>query len=142
MGKQTRYIGEKFGRLTIIGGPFRRNRQTYYLCKCDCGNEKEVRGSHLSSGSIQSCGCLRKEKTSQMMTDDLTGQIFGKLKVLELDKEKAKETGMSIWKCLCECGNVSFVRTADLRNQNTQSCSCHRISKGELVIKEILIKIY
>ena len=133
MGKQTRYIGEKFGRLTIIGGPFRRNRQTYYLCKCDCGNEKEVRGSHLSSGSIQSCGCLRKEKTSQMMTDDLTGQIFGQLMVLERDYTKKKSN--AYWYCKCKCGNITSVRGIDLKNGHTQSCGCVKSLKEETIEK-------
>lgn len=122
MGKQTRYIGEKFGRLTIIDGPIRKNRQTYYLCKCECGNEKEIRGSHLSSGSIQSCGCLRKEKISQLRTDDLTGQIFGKLTVLERDFEKTGSN--AYWICQCKCGNITTVRGADLKQGHTRSCGC------------------
>lgn len=133
MGKQTRYIGEKFGRLTIIGGPFRRNKQTYYLCKCDCGNEKEVRGSHLSSRSIQSCGCLRKEKISQMMTDDLTGQIFGQLMVLERDYTKKKSN--AYWYCKCKCGNIVSVRGIDLKNGHTQSCGCVKSLKEEIIEK-------
>ena len=31
-----------------------------WLCKCECGTEKNYRGSHLRSGHTKSCGCLNK----------------------------------------------------------------------------------
>ncbi len=32
-----------------------------WLCRCDCGNTKNVRGHSLRSGVIRSCKCLQKE---------------------------------------------------------------------------------
>lgn len=32
-----------------------------WLCKCDCGNSKIARGSHLKEGDIKSCGCLVRD---------------------------------------------------------------------------------
>lgn len=133
-------IGKRYGRWTVIEYIEDRNHKPYYLCKCNCGTEREICRDYLVNGTSQSCGCLQKEIVAKNNFIDLTGQTFGKLKVLELHEEKTEEKGMSIWKCLCECGNISFVRTADLKNKNTQSCGCHRISKGELCIKEILIR--
>lgn len=37
-------------------------RQAFYLCRCDCGNDKIVNGNNLKSGSIKSCGCLVKSR--------------------------------------------------------------------------------
>ena len=56
-------IGQKFGRLTVI----KRSRtdkfgHILWLCKCECGNEKEVISSNLIRGYTQSCGCIQKEK--------------------------------------------------------------------------------
>jgi hypothetical protein len=53
---------KKFGRLTVIG----KTRKTsygnsYWLCKCDCGNTKEVFGKSLINGDTKSCGCYRTE---------------------------------------------------------------------------------
>ena len=64
MGKQIENLtGQKFNRLTVVK---RVENDKYnhimYLCKCDCGNTKIVRGSHLKAGFIQSCGCLNIEK--------------------------------------------------------------------------------
>lgn len=54
--------GTKFGRLTVVKEITERGYSRYFLCKCDCGNEKTVRMDHLRHGEIMSCGCLLKEK--------------------------------------------------------------------------------
>lgn len=53
--------GQRFGRFTVIGFAETRSGRAYWLCRCDCGNEKTVRGAHLMSGDTISCGCYRDE---------------------------------------------------------------------------------
>lgn len=51
--------GQKFNKLTVIKfSHFDKKKNSYWLCKCDCGNEKVVRRNHLISGGVQSCGCV------------------------------------------------------------------------------------
>lgn len=61
--------GKRFGKLTVLNkiessfglqgdGTFK------WLCKCDCGNELEVRGGDLKNGHTKSCGCYRIEQVS------------------------------------------------------------------------------
>lgn len=59
MAKIKDLSGQRFGKLTAIK-PVGRNKHGNYfwLCKCDCGNEKTVRSSSLLSGYTRSCGCL------------------------------------------------------------------------------------
>lgn len=51
--------GKKFDRLLVIkrvaNHPSSGN--AVFLCKCDCGNETNVTGSHLRTGHTRSCGC-------------------------------------------------------------------------------------
>ena len=47
----------RFGSLIVVSKVKSRNGKTYWLCQCDCGNQKEVQTSHLMSGAIKSCGC-------------------------------------------------------------------------------------
>jgi len=54
---------------------------------------------------------------------DLSGKTFGKLFVIEW-------AGNSRWKCLCDCGNETFVLTANLNRNNTTSCGCIRNIKA------------
>ncbi len=63
MSKPIDLTGQKFGRLTIIRRINDDKRgQSYWLCKCNCGEEKVIHGSSLKNGGTKSCGCLRKEQ--------------------------------------------------------------------------------
>ena len=55
-------IGNTYGHLVVIERAEANilpcgQKQTQYLCKCDCGNTKIVRSLALRSGSTKSCGC-------------------------------------------------------------------------------------
>lgn len=56
--------GQRFGRLVVVQFSHVKSKQTYWLCKCDCGNTKVCRAGHLRYGATKSCGCLRIENTS------------------------------------------------------------------------------
>jgi hypothetical protein len=56
--------GKRFGRLLVISICEPRKGVTYWLCRCDCGKEKEIRGADLKSGKTNSCGCLQLERQS------------------------------------------------------------------------------
>lgn len=59
--------GRKYGRLTVLElAPLRKKTtggtspwRVYWRCQCDCGRIRDVKGSSLTSGKTQSCGCLR-----------------------------------------------------------------------------------
>lgn len=38
----------------------KNSKSAFFLCRCVCGKEIPIRGAVLSSGKIQSCGCLNK----------------------------------------------------------------------------------
>jgi hypothetical protein len=55
--------GQRFGKLTAlrrIATP-RGGSGAYWLCRCDCGNEKRGPAGNLRRGTLRSCGCLRRE---------------------------------------------------------------------------------
>lgn len=55
---------------------------------------------------------------------NLTGQIFGRLTVIEFAYSLSNT---QLWKCLCECGEIRFIPTANLRSGHTRSCGCLKI---------------
>lgn len=57
--------GQKFGRYTVLGQAESKHGKTYWLCRCECGNERTVQGTHLKMGRAQSCGCLAREQRAQ-----------------------------------------------------------------------------
>ncbi len=63
--------GRIFGRLHVLYFDKERSSElnaTYWLCRCECGAIKSIKGSHLLDGSIKSCGCYKKEKQSIIST--------------------------------------------------------------------------
>jgi hypothetical protein len=50
-------LGKQFGRLTVVES----KTKDRWLCRCCCGKEKIVRGNHLRSGRIVSCGCRKAQ---------------------------------------------------------------------------------
>lgn len=58
--------GKRFGRLIVIKRATDKDyNRPHWVCKCSCGNPKEVivAGHNLKDGHVSSCGCLRSELT-------------------------------------------------------------------------------
>ena len=158
MGKIKDLTGQKFGRLTVLRLDEERNciekerkkkgeikrASIYWLCNCDCGkNYISIRGNDLYNNKRKSCGCLYNENAKNKRID-LTGKIFGRLTVIEVNEEETNkerervkngETSSSsvIWKCKCCCGNKNIlnVRANNLLSGTSTSCGCYN--------KEIII---
>lgn len=60
-GKLINLKGKRFGKLEVKerAGSDKWGTATW-LCQCDCGGTKVVRGGSLRSGKVKSCGCLYK----------------------------------------------------------------------------------
>lgn len=92
-----------------------------WLCQCACGNLTTVSSTHLMRpNGTRSCGCLKHQLSPSLI--DLTGQTFGRLKVLRRD-ETAPGSRIK-WICQCKCGNTVSVLSSSLRNGKTKSCGC------------------
>lgn len=52
---------------------------------------------------------------------DLTGQRYGRLTVLAPAENIG---GRTAWRCLCDCGQETIVKTHHLRSDHTKSCGC------------------
>lgn len=68
MPKALDITGQRFGSLVAISKAKSRSGKTYWLCQCDCGNQKEIQTSHLIEGSIRSCGCQSFNKDQNINT--------------------------------------------------------------------------
>ena len=55
--------GQRFGRWLALQS-VQKDRRARFLCRCDCGTEKILRGDMLRSGNSNSCGCTRMPSIS------------------------------------------------------------------------------
>ena len=125
--------GRKYGRLTAL----QYVGEGYWECKCDCGNKAIVKTYNLNSGNTQSCGCLQKDRASEVSLVSLVGNRYGKLTVIS--RVENNRFGHVCYHCICDCGGETIVDATNLRNGNTISCGCIK-SKGEMVINNWLVK--
>lgn len=114
--------GQKFGKLTAVY-PLKEIKGSSYVwhCKCECGNEIDVRLSSLTSGNTNSCGCQRREKLKGK-AKDISGKQFGLLTAIAPTEKR--ENGSVVWKCSCDCGNTIEVPLIRLTSGNVKSCGC------------------
>jgi len=121
--------GQRFGRLAVIKRVEKpkevkyKNKLVYWLCKCDCGNEKIANGAFLRQGTTQSCGCWKEEQRKEF--DDLTGKIFGKLTVIKrVEKPKHIKWDRPYYLCKCVCGKEQIMNGSSLTTGEKTSCGC------------------
>ena len=148
MGKMRDLTGQKFGRLTVVECAGKLDGRRYsWKCICDCGNEKIVEGSRLTSGNTRSCGCLTKETGIHKYNKEQSekakipiGTVFGKLTVLEDIgfREQVAGHNRRWYKCQCECGRIHEVQGNMLKQGQVLSCGHCVSSKGEFLISKIL----
>lgn len=89
-------IGQKWGRLTIVGGydtsghiTASGKKQTTVMCDCECGTKnKKIVLIHLTQGHTKSCGCLAREVRSQ--NGKKVGEKFGLLTKYSLVERSAR----------------------------------------------------
>lgn len=116
----------KYGKLKIVKTFIKkignRNRK-YCVCVCDCGKEKIVSLGNLISGNVTTCG----DRVCNGKAIDLSNKKFGRLCVTSNHKHI---TGKGFcWECVCDCGNVLWVRSGCLISGNTKSCGCLKVER-------------
>ena len=73
--------GQRFGRLTAVSARYcgaSNHYRVFWLCRCDCGTEKEIVMDCLVSGMTKSCGCFKRENPTNV-THGLTGTPTNKI---------------------------------------------------------------
>lgn len=72
---------EKYNNLEIIKkyNKISKNnkKRIYALCKCECGNVKEIRYDSIKSGKTRSCGCLHLETAIKNFSSKYTHEKSG-----------------------------------------------------------------
>lgn len=127
MGKITDLTGMKFGKLIVINRAENssngNNRNSRWLCKCDCGKEIITYGLNLKGGSTKSCGCLKKGRKAV----DMAGMRFGRLTVIKRAEDYVCSNNKHPrWLCKCDCGKEIVVISGSIKRGNTKSCGCLR----------------
>ena len=140
--------GKQFNDLTVLYQvenkkftDYYKTGRTYWRCRCSCGKECDVQTSDITRGKRKDCGHSHDEYLHTKRTIDISGNIYGQLKVIEmLPAQKVDKK----WRAMCKaecllCGNIIEIKRDYLINGDTKSCGCCR-SQGELEVQNYLIE--
>ena len=108
--------GKRYGKLKVLSFDAVQRGEPYFLCKCDCGQEKSVRGANLRSGNTTSCGCSRrKARKWRRGCRSINHQfVFGR-----------DPTSKSKWVACCEfCLYLQSLTEQRLKNCKARLCPC------------------
>lgn len=135
-------VDNKYGFLKVESfiKTVKKGRETihYYDCSCECGNKHIIATRNvLIKGDKKSCGCAYA-KAGKRRTEDLSGQYFGRWKVIKQAETRYSKSGKTrsiMWECECQCGNktIKNVGARALKTGMSKSCGCLQ--------KEIISKI-
>ena len=91
------YQGKRFGKLTVLKElPDRdKYKRVMWLCRCDCGNERDVPTGDLTGGTGKSCGCLRP--TPNMTVCDFCGNDIQRKPSCVYDKNFCNRKCQALW---------------------------------------------
>jgi hypothetical protein len=133
-------IGDRYGRVVLIEELNKAKKEPrgyarVFLCKCDCGNTKEISFNSLRTGNTRSCGCLKREVNSIHMSRITNsgknkaivkkGDKYNRLTVIkELDEVITKHGNNRVFLFQCECGNTHKADIKCVKSGNTKSCGC------------------
>lgn len=133
-----KYIGKRYNHLTIMDIIRNDKGEPLALCKCACGNVKEIKLSNVRNGHTSLCGCFEKSsRYNRKHHVDIANKRFGMLTAIRTTNKRKNNGGM-IWECKCDCGNIAFVSYYNLSKGKTTSCGCRKTSKWEDFIDNYL----
>lgn len=100
-------VGRQFGKWTVIS----HIKGCHYLCKCECGTERDIAYNHLLKGNTTSCGCGRKTIIPGMKIDRVT-----------VIREAEKDGIYPQYECRCDCGKILIMKAYSLKNKCQKCC--------------------
>lgn len=89
-------VGQKFGRLRVIGYSGESRTRSMFSCECDCGEICIVLGNRLKNGHTKSCGCYSRD--IQSMVHKIHGLSNGKDQLYSIWRTiKARCSNQNTW---------------------------------------------
>jgi hypothetical protein len=84
--RQLELSGKRFSMLLVIRLDGVKNKHLYFWCKCDCGKERSIMGTRLTTGVNKSCGCNRTPQTTKKYREHPLYDVWKGMKARCRDK--------------------------------------------------------
>ena len=123
-GNYSRFIGDKFGELTVLNVKEEKKNSTLvrkFECLCSCGKKVTKRSDYILYGKIKSCGHLKGVNLKKDFSN-LIGKKFNRLTILDISEPMTKLKSQRICTCLCSCGRKVEKNLSLVIKGYTKSC--------------------
>ena len=126
--------GLRFGRLVALSFSHRKNKQTFWNVKCDCGTEKVVNYVHLVESRTKSCGCIKRELMSAKSGENshLWRGGFAKIYPKEwnnlLKESIRKRKGRKLQFPCCDNSDIGKGQRLDVHHIDGNKLDCREIN--------------
>lgn len=133
MNKLSCNLGDKFGEWTVLNPNCgSRGGHTYVLCKCSCGQIREINLTALVRGRTSKCKkCSARERTIKLQI----GSRYNHWTVIEGPIYK---NSTAFYKCRCDCGKEQLIVPITLldNKHNKQCLKCAQKENKQIFMKE------
>lgn len=110
MNPKFHLVGQRFGNLLVIKRLPNVMGSRWWLCRCDCGNEKALAAGWLRSGNSKSCGCGQRMAARKACQDRATHQMTG-------------QRPYNIWRTMkARCSRPTHIGWADYGGRGIRVC--------------------
>lgn len=126
MRPQRDLTGQRFGRLVAVHAvdrPEGKNSGTFWLCKCDCGNDLVTRSTSLLAGLTASCGCSRRRSYPKRAAPP-TPSADSSFEVLRRSDPPSNEFGHPMWRVRCQLCGEEFDLNYNRIGNDRMRCKC------------------
>lgn len=126
--------GTTFNRWTVIK-KVSETGKSVWLCRCVCGEMRDVRGSNLMNGKSKSCGCLHKEIIStHRMSKDPTYNSWKSCvnRCSEADRKYYGAEGVTV----CDRWVESFENFLEDMGERPEGTTLNRVGGAKVYSKE------
>lgn len=113
--------GNRYNNLVVISFAYTKNGLAYWNCLCDCGNTIIVRGNHLRTGAVKSCGCLisYKEKCIENILKEYNIQYEQQYIFSDLKDKKSLRFDFALFKHNTLIGLIEYNGMQHYEEPNT-----------------------
>lgn len=126
-----KYIGNKYGKLTILEFIKKEGSSYLYKTKCDCGNyciKNIYEISRKSRNNPPNCGCTKKIQINENQQSYI-GKKFNNLTILEF---VGKQNNNPLYKYQCDCGTIKESVLENIRRSKTCGCKNIKYKIGDI----------
>lgn len=112
IAKSKMKIGSVFGKLKVLYRTDNdKNKHTFFVCSCECGNYTKIETGSLNNGHATSCGkCSNRGNELVSLLNQQLGVFYVLEKAGYLTKSKE-----NYWKCRCYHNKIHYYKSSFLK---------------------------